>query len=202
MDNAYKISSVLPPSSQNRDSEEKSFDKTSAFHDALGKMMQEHNTAFSVKQVNVEEEKRYEEELFFPNRNNLKELISRLRILLDLFFARNGISAKIPVEIRYLYSKSEIMVTGERDDTEEISRLINRDTVLLNHTRITLAMAGLVINMAESLSFQREYRESDNQEEVLEKYGFLFDQCRHAHTPAVRYDGSLTLLSDGNSYSL
>jgi len=164
--------------------------------------MSEGNTSISVKQVEITGTKLSNEGLILPDNESLAELTSRLDYLLDLMFIRNGIPKDPPVEMEYSYTRTEITITGDRDDIKDIEKLVNEDEGLKSLIQTTLAIASHVINMAESLRFQKEYRDSSEPESVVDKYAFLFDEERHYYHASMRYGDSLDILSDGKNYSL
>jgi hypothetical protein len=187
---------------QNDGTENKHADLSAVFESILTEMMQEGNAQMSVTQVKVTATKLSNEDTAAFDYGSLKELCERLEYLLDLLFVRNGIPKDPPVEIEFSYTCTEIRITGDRDNIAELNKLINEDSNLMEQVKNTLTFANSVINMAESLRFQTEYRSSDEPEAIVDKYSYLFDESREKHKPSLIYGEGVSLLSDGNIYSL
>jgi len=195
------IQGGMTSSVQKKDCCSKNCSLTDSFHSQLAQLMQE-GAQISVKQVQVTGTKLSSEDTSLPGNASLKELTERLDYMLDLLFVRNGIPKNPPVVIEYSYTRTEITITGDRDDIEEISRLVNGDDDIRKLAETALTFASHVINMAEGLRFQKEYSESTEPDEVMNKYAFLFDEERHYSHAGFRYGDGLDILSDGKNYSL
>jgi len=177
-------------------------DASSAFENALAEMMHEGNAQISVTQVHVKGSLMSDEDVALQENENLKDLCERLDYMMDLFFVRNNIPKDPPVKVEYSYTKTEVVITGDREDIEELNELINEDMDIVEQIKATLNVASHVINMAESLAFQSEYRNSTEPKTVVDKFAYLFDEDRHSHIPSLSYGDKLGILSDGKSYSL
>jgi len=202
MDFAGVVQRTTMSSAQNKCCQSKSGALAEAFHDQLAQMMQEGNSSITVKQVEITGTVMSNEPLSMPDMGGLSELTERIGYLLDMMFARNGIPKEPPVEIQYSYTRTEITVTGDREDIDKIQELVNEDGGLKELLRSTLAIASQVINMAESLHFQKEYKDSTDPDAVVDKYAYLFDEERHYHHASFRYGDSLDILSDGKNYPI
>ncbi|ADD67113.1 hypothetical protein Dacet_0313 [Denitrovibrio acetiphilus DSM 12809] len=176
-------------------------DKSAVFESLLTEMMQEGNTQISVKQVQITGPRLADRD-GADDYDNLKELCERLGYMLDLLFIRNGIPKDPPVEIGFSYTSTEIQIKGDRDDIEELTRLISEDPDIVDQINNVLTLAGSLINIAESLRFQSEYRTSDDPEAIVSKYSHLFEDGREVHKAILSYGDGLSLVSDGNIYSL
>jgi hypothetical protein len=122
--------------------------------------------------------------------------------MLDRLFMKNGIPRNPPVEISYSYTKTEVVVTGDREDIEQIAEMINSDSDIVNFIKGAMNVASDIINMAETLAFQGEYAAGDDAEDLFDRYAFLFDENRSDHKPSIRYGEGIDILSDGKTYSL
>ncbi|PLX70276.1 MAG: hypothetical protein C0602_05545 [Denitrovibrio sp.] len=202
MNFAKIVQDNMMPSVQKKECCSKSGALTESFHTQLAELMRQENTQISVKQVQITGTKLSNEPLMLPNQASLKELSERLDYMLDLLFVRNDIPKDPPVEMQYSYTRTEIIIKGDRDDIDKIANLINEDEDISDLARTTLAIASHVINMAESLRFQKEYRDSEEPQEVVEKFAYLFDEERHYHHASIKYGDGLDILSDGKNYSL
>lgn len=142
------------------------------------------------------------EKLLLPNAQTLGELSSGLKNSLDELFSENGISNDPPVELAYNYNTNEVEVSGDRDDTDQISQLINNDPELKEQTRTLLAIASHYAAMQESFQFTKEYMNSDNPEAVVAKYSDLFDGTRKYPEVSYLFGAESALQSDGEAMSL
>ena len=135
--------------------------------------------------------------LILPTLENLYEMESQLNEkLLDLLNA-SGIESDPPFNINMDYSNNKVEVSGDRADIEEIERILNDNPEFKSMLHTALAIGSHVINIEESLAFQKEYLESDNPESVIAKYSHLFDDNRKMHSFSFRFDGELQALCDG-----
>ncbi|MGD9809174.1 MAG: hypothetical protein AB7E76_06290 [Deferribacterales bacterium] len=182
-------------------SEKKSGD-SEAFEEALMEMMSEGNTQISIKQVSVTGTAVYGTENPITEFDSLKEISERLDYMLDRLFMKNGIPRNPLVEISYSYTKTEVVVTGDREDIEQIAEMINSDSDIVNFIKGAMNVASDIINMAETLAFQGEYAAGDDAEDLFDRYAFLFDENRSDHKPSIRYGEGIDILSDGKTYSL
>lgn len=196
------VAECMMPFAQNKSACQKSGTMTDAFHDQLTQMMQDMDTSVTVRQVQVTGTVMSNELGDFQADGSLKELTERLGYMLDMLFARNGIPKEPPVEVSFSYTRTEIRITGDRDDIEQIESLIKGDGEISSLIKNTLALADHVINMAESLRFQKEYRDSSDPDSVVDKYAYLFENTRSAHSASLRFGDSLSILSDGKNYTL
>jgi len=141
-------------------------------------------------------------ELMLPTLDNLNELTSRLKYVMDLMFVRNDIPSDPPVELDYSYSDNQVVVKGDRDDLDEISRLINENPDMKEAVRTTLAIGSTVAAIKESYDFQQEYLASNDPEAVIRKYSYLFgDDKKYAHV-TVSYGEDITVFADGKTLTV
>jgi len=134
-------------------------------------------------------------ELVLPSMENLEKISDRLSYIMDVAYAREGIPAAPPVELRYSYSKNEIIVKGDREDIDKISELVNGNDDLKEAIRSTMAISSHVVAIQESLQFQQEYMNSSDPERVVSKYSHLFNDNRKYPESGLRYGSSLEVLS-------
>ena len=171
-----------------------------SFHSQLAELMQQGGASVSIKHVEVTGSVNSSTGVISAEHQSLSDLTERINYLLDLMFVRNGIPKDPPVEIEFSYTRTEVTVRGDRSDIEQISRLINEDSELSELIKSAMALASQMINMAESLRFQKEYRESPDQEEIVNRYAYLFQEERHYHHASMQYGSGLNILSDGKIY--
>ncbi|MGD8782413.1 MAG: hypothetical protein PVH88_26085 [Ignavibacteria bacterium] len=142
--------------------------------------------------------------LMLPTLENLQELTSELEEKLSEFLSESGISSDPPFDLCMHHSSSDnsVVVEGDREDIEEITKLLNEDPEMKQMISNVYAIGSHVINMAEGLEFQQEYIESDNPESVVAKYSYLFNDNREMHSFSLRYaDNSLQILSDNQEWN-
>lgn len=195
------VQDLMKPAEQTKKCGTKNTDLSDAFHSQLAEFMKEGNSSISIKHVEVTGRANSAEGIM-PDYESLSELTERINYLLDLLFVRNGIPKDPPVEIEYTYTRTEITVTGNRDDIGRIEELVNEDSELSELIRSAVTLASHLINMAESLRFQKEYRDNSDSDSVINDYAYLFNEERHFQHASIRYNGSTEILSDGKNYSL
>ena len=180
---------------------EKNSGDSEAFEDALLEMMSEGTTQISIKQVSVTGTSYYGSDPI-AEFDSLREISERIEYMLDRLFMKHGIPKNPPVEVAYSYTKTEVTVTGDREDIEKIAEMINSDSDVVNFIKGAMNVASDVINMAETLAFKGEYVAGDDAEDLFDKYAFLFEENRSNHKPSIRYGEGIDILSDGKTYSL
>jgi len=203
MSNVFMVNQSTVILTQKTESTKKETEYGSNFQKALDEFMNTDDlNSFSAKGIEDPSGTFLDQELILPSMENLEELNSRLKYLLDIVYARNDIPSNPPVELDYDYSKNEVTVKGDRDDLDEISGLINENADLKEAVRTTLAIGSHVVAMADSLKFQEEYRNSSNPEAVVDKYSWLFNDNRKMPHASIIYCDSISILSDGKELNV
>jgi hypothetical protein len=170
------------------------------FQKALMDMMNSGNTQISVTKVSVTKASTGIQSSD-AERETFKDLLERAKYIMDMMFIRNDFSRDEPVEMSWSYTHTEVTITGDREDIEEIKEMINSDEDVAELIKSVLEMAEGLINVAESLAFQGEYRGTDNIEEVLDRYGHLFGGAEN-NPVSILYGDSMDILSGGKVYAL
>lgn len=202
MNNAVMVDNLFNLNQQKGECKSNDSELSDKFKDALAELMDGDNVSISVKQTTVTGTAVCGSEGLSPHNASLKSLTSQLYEMMDAFFEKHNIRKDPPVRIEYSYVKTEVQIVGDREDVEEIQRLINEDPDIKGKIQKVLAIASHVINMAETLAFQNEYRKTDDPKAVVDKFNHLFDEERHMHRPTLEYGEESFLLSDGKKYHL
>lgn len=198
-----EVAGGVTSSAQQKSCCTKSEDATGdTFKSLLSDMMQSGNTQISVSRVEVTGTAYSDNTDMLFGDGSLSELSDRLKYLLDRLFIKNGIPVNPPVEVSYSYTETRVMIKGDREDIQKISDLINADDDLVSKIKNVMELAGSIVNMAESMQLQSEYRGSADPDSILDDYAHLFDEDRDSHTAALCYSKSLSFLSDGKEYNL
>jgi hypothetical protein len=140
------------------------------------------------------------EPLLLPTASNVRKLSAALSDELGRVFRSAGIEPEPPVEFEVEAWDGSLWVKGDRPDAGQIADLVNADPELKRQLQTVAAISSHACQMEEQLSFQREYRGSNNPEAVVAKYYYLFGASK---TPAVslRFDGqALEVLIDNETW--
>lgn len=135
-------------------------------------------------------------ELIVPTYNNLSKMITMLNEKLAAYLKDVGINSYPPFDLKMNYEENVIEVYGNRRDVETIKELINVNDEIKRMMQQVSAIGSHVINIADSINFQKEYRESNNPESVITKYSYLFNDNRRMSDFSLRFNGELKILSD------
>jgi hypothetical protein len=109
-----------------------------------------------------------------PTYNNLKSVITGLSVLLNNFFELESIDKMPAVILKFNSEKNKVQAAGERSDLDDIQDAINSDDDLAGKIHTVLDIASHVCQMPEHLAFQKEYFTSDDPEQVIARYSYLF----------------------------
>jgi|GEM_PF-1808921 len=110
----------------------------------------------------------------WPTYNNLKSILSGLSDLLNSFFEKESFDKSLPVSFKLNSEENKVILSGERSDIEDIENAINSDADLAGKINTVLTIAEHVCQIPEHLAFQKEYFTSDDPEQVIARYSYLF----------------------------
>jgi hypothetical protein len=125
--------------------------------------------------------------IIVPTYINLEKISGGLFNLLNNFLLQKGIKTEPTIEISINAEKNEVDVSGERKDIKEINNLINSNDDIKEKIITVNAIASHVCQMPEHLAFQKEYFESENPGQVLEKYSHLFNDNKPEPELSLRF---------------
>ncbi|MBX7255697.1 MAG: hypothetical protein K1Y02_05000 [Candidatus Hydrogenedentes bacterium] len=138
--------------------------------------------------------------LILPTAKSVQALSADLASKLGDFFRENGFEKDPPITIKVDDNTGVISVTGDRNDTDRIAELINENKDLAYQVRTLNAISSHAYEMPKHLAFQEEYRDSDNPEDIVSKYSYLFGPQVHRSFSIV-YDGSaVQMMVDGKAW--
>lgn len=109
------------------------------------------------------------EAITIPTPERLMADTSKLYNGLDELFAKYGIEKDPPVSFD-VASDGEIKVKGDRDDLEEIEKLVNEDPEIKRQIQNVTASAEIIAELARSAAFSNSIADSDNPEAIAAKY--------------------------------
>jgi len=132
MNYAFMVTDSMSPSTQKNDCCCKDSAAADIFSSMLSGFMGADTTSFSVSHTEISGRAKYGEEMILHECEGLEEISSRVQYLMDLMFVRNGIPKDPPVEVEYSYTRTEIIIKGEREDADKVSQLVNSNGELKN----------------------------------------------------------------------
>ena len=140
--------------------------------------------------------------LILPTVENVQKLSAQLNDELGKFFQANGIESQPPIDLKVDYNNNgKIVVNSDRPDAKHIEELINKDPDLQIKIRDVTAISSHTYGIQESLQFQKEYSESTNIADVIDRYRSLFSQPKLKDEFSLRYDGgNVSVLANGEEW--
>lgn len=141
-----------------------------------------------------------ENSLILPTISNVQKLSAELSENLGALFTEAGIDTETPVEFEMDNETGQITVKGDREDTEQITRLVNDNPEIKRRIQTVIAISSHTYQIPENLSFQSEYRNSENPFDVVSKYARLF-RSQNQYAYSVRFNGKgIQVRVDGKTW--
>jgi len=191
--NAYAYKSFLSNKSVNTQN-------IGAFSNSLAQMLTNSESEPDTIQFSSVSSLLSSQPLILPTDKSVRALSAGLASKLGGFFLANNIEKDPPITFKVDNNTGYISVAGDRKDTAHIAELVNEDEDLGTQIRTLNAISSHAYEIPKHLAFQEAYRNSDNPEDVVAKYSYLFGP-QTPHTFSIVYDGSaVQMMVDGKAW--